>query len=435
MPIDDLGPLPKADDLITGEQESRAALRSALDHRRFRLRDEPESDAGVDASLEILVDGSYTNCRSQLQLKSTADESRNVDGSVSYPIDVKNLNYLLNGTSPIYVLYIRPRGELRFVWAVDERRRLDDENPDWMDQKTITVRFHRLLGEAIDEIHGRVLQEGLLLSDIARRLADRTVSETHTLHIDAATLKTIDAEHAEDVLLANGLSIVTAGYPDYVLRVLGMVPREHALSGRLSLVRAYAEFALGRVTSASAALQDAAVQSDDLASEDRRFLAQLQDACDFQSGLITVDEFAGRERELAEQDLSDPVHRLFVLREQALRDTDMTVRTNRMAEAAQIGGEILERSDVSPAVKLTVKLHILHLEAPMEMSQALASATKIAMQRAFGFSIDEIEIERAATQFGDAAFRFDNEGEALIAEAAAIGHPLLFGSSGIRVGR
>jgi hypothetical protein len=55
--------------------------------------------------------------RAQVQLKSTASSQVNEDGSVSVAVPSHNLNYLLNGPSPIYVLYIGPRHELRFAWA------------------------------------------------------------------------------------------------------------------------------------------------------------------------------------------------------------------------------------------------------------------------------------------------------------------------------
>ena len=427
MPNDDLGPLPKADDRITGENESRAALRSAIDHSRFRIRDEHESDAGVDATLEILLDGSYTNFRAQLQLKSTASEIANHDGSVSYQIEVKNLNYLLNGTSPIYVLYVRPRRELRFAWAHDERSRLNVENPSWSEQSTVTVRFDRLLDEAaLGEIHDRLIREGLLRSDIARRLGDRSASEFLTLHIDAESINVINSATAESVLLDNGLSIVTAGYPDYVLQALEILPRERRSNGRLSLVRAYAEFALGRLAAASAAMQDAEVRIDEIGEEDRRFLEQLRNACDFQSGEITVEGFAERERARAESSKGDPVSRFFVLREQALHDTEISSRTDLTNDAMELGSAILLDAGISEAVKLTVGLHLTYLEAPLELSRVLSEVANVAIQREIGFRIDVVELIRVGTELGRSATRFDARGEAHIAEATAIGHPLLF---------
>lgn len=140
----DLGPLPQSDRNRELQELSLRAFRQILTVDRFVVRDERIDDAGVDASLELLINGRFTNMRAQIQLKSTDKLEINNDGSVSLSIAVSNLNYLLNGASPLYILFVVPRNELRFVWARDERRRIDQENPSWMQQETITIRFKNL---------------------------------------------------------------------------------------------------------------------------------------------------------------------------------------------------------------------------------------------------------------------------------------------------
>ena len=43
---------------------------------------------------------------------------------------------------------VAPRDELRFAWARDERRRLDEANPEWAQQETITIRFDEIVGRS-----------------------------------------------------------------------------------------------------------------------------------------------------------------------------------------------------------------------------------------------------------------------------------------------
>src|SRR5262245_48529639 len=98
----DLGPLPKGDRQDTLQQLSIKAFRNLLPEDQFLFRDERVDDKGVDGALEVKVDGCFTNCRAQVQLKSTdADPAKkgdfNSDGSYSLSIDKANLNYLLNG--------------------------------------------------------------------------------------------------------------------------------------------------------------------------------------------------------------------------------------------------------------------------------------------------------------------------------------------------
>src|SRR5262249_2125005 len=155
-----LGPLPEFDRNSTLQALSIRALTQLLPPDHFRLRDERMDDAGVDLSLELLIDSRSTNLRAQIQLKSTDAKRVNADGSVSRSAEVSNLNYLLNGPSPLYVLYIAPRDELRFVWVQDECRRLIEMNPGWMGQETVTLRFHQVLtAEALPAIHERVMRE------------------------------------------------------------------------------------------------------------------------------------------------------------------------------------------------------------------------------------------------------------------------------------
>ena len=143
---DNLGRLPKAD---------------RNSEEKFIFRDERINDTGVDGSVELKINSRSTNLRAQVQLKSTESNDRNKDDSISIPVTVANLNYLLNGPSPLYVLLIAQNGELRFVWARDERKRLEGTNPDWLEQDYVTLRFQSLLhAGSIDQIHERIQKEG-----------------------------------------------------------------------------------------------------------------------------------------------------------------------------------------------------------------------------------------------------------------------------------
>jgi hypothetical protein len=143
------------------ESESLLALRAALPGDRLLFRDEP-TDYGVDCSLELVVEGRVTNFRCQVQVKATDSELLNADGTVSLRVDASNLNYMLCGSCPLYVLYVAPRRELRYLWARDERDRLDASTPGWREQGTVTLRFGTLLAtpSALDELCHRIRSEG-----------------------------------------------------------------------------------------------------------------------------------------------------------------------------------------------------------------------------------------------------------------------------------
>ncbi len=91
---DDLGPLPLGDRQDTLQQLSLRALRNRLPEETFLFHDERSDDKGVDGPLEVKVEyrvpkqgggeevkHQFTNCRAQVQLKSTDSAEQNKDGS------------------------------------------------------------------------------------------------------------------------------------------------------------------------------------------------------------------------------------------------------------------------------------------------------------------------------------------------------------------
>jgi hypothetical protein len=164
------------------------------------------------------------------------------DGSFSLQVDVANLNYLLNGVSSIYLIYIIPLKEFRFVWAHDERRRLDVINPNWMDQGTITIRFSDVLtSTALDHIYDRILREGRMNRRIHDALAAGSLIEQVKVAIDPATLSTTSAQEAHPMLFASGFTMVASGNALDVLRLGKLLSGEQADSPRVQLVLVYAQ--------------------------------------------------------------------------------------------------------------------------------------------------------------------------------------------------
>jgi hypothetical protein len=93
-PSSNLGPLPKSDRNRELQELSLQAFERALPVNRFQVRDERIADYGVDASLELLIDGYFTNMRAQIQLKGTDSTNTNADGTISLSVDTSNVNYL-----------------------------------------------------------------------------------------------------------------------------------------------------------------------------------------------------------------------------------------------------------------------------------------------------------------------------------------------------
>jgi hypothetical protein len=60
-----------------------------------------------------------TNFRSHIQVKARGKVEPTKKGYASFSIESSNLNYLLNGTCPMYLLWDEARDEFWQVWAQD----------------------------------------------------------------------------------------------------------------------------------------------------------------------------------------------------------------------------------------------------------------------------------------------------------------------------
>src|SRR6267142_1412156 len=98
--------LPKSSSQETLETISRNKLAAILNPSLFELRFENQRDKGIDLTVELKQNNYYTNFRFAVQLKSTASSKLKKDESISFPIKISNLNYLLNfGMPAYYILY------------------------------------------------------------------------------------------------------------------------------------------------------------------------------------------------------------------------------------------------------------------------------------------------------------------------------------------
>lgn len=99
-------PLPVSSLKEDMETISRNKLSLLFDTALFEVRQELQRDKGIDLIVELKQENTYTNFRFVVQLKSTASAKVNRDQTISYRVDVANINYLLNyGMPAYYILY------------------------------------------------------------------------------------------------------------------------------------------------------------------------------------------------------------------------------------------------------------------------------------------------------------------------------------------
>ena len=358
------GPYPQSDRNDELEDLSFRAFQNILPVQRFVFRDERGKDKGVDASLELKIDSGFTNLRGQVQLKGTGSEEVNADGSVSVQVKTRNLIYLINGPSPIYVLYVAPRNELRFLWAREEYNRLNQENPDWRQQETITLRFqHILTPDALDQIHDQIRREAQLYRRINDILGRASNSERVVTAIDPTTLANTDPNEVYQLLLTSGATIVAAGYALQVKDLAGFLNPDAARTPRIQLIRAYAEYALGRYQFALGHAAEASLHLGELSAEDQQFLTFIRDACEYQAGRLSLSELAERiDARINRGTGGAPViERLNQKRVALLGEPDVERRAVLLTEFRVVVGEILSL-DVAEPFKLLARLLLAEAE-------------------------------------------------------------------------
>ena len=295
QPTADLGPLPQIHPNHELESRSVTAF-SSLVQETMVFRPESHRDYGVDGELEVKLNGAATNLRAKVQLKAASSVTANGDGSASYPIKTSNLNYLLNGPSPIYILYDDTTKELWYAWAYDEQRRLAEENPDWQEQETITLKFTRRLSALNhQDIRDRILGEARMLRRMNETLARAAINEPMTIFaIESGSLQVTDGPSATNILTNEGLALASAGYPEAVIRLTWMVDANTRAHPRIQLVAGYAEYLLGRYFNAIGHLRQALAKVHELAERDQHFLDRVKDTCEFGLGIMSAAVYQER---------------------------------------------------------------------------------------------------------------------------------------------
>lgn len=360
-----LNPLPSSDRNRELEQLSINAFNSALPVDKFTFRDERINDVGVDGSLELKINGKFTNLRSQVQLKSTDSTEELQDGSISVEISTSNLNYLLNGSSPLYVLYVASTNELRYLWARDERQRIEKINPNWKQQDSINIRFKKVLdNEAIHKIHKRIQTEAQMQRQVNDILSSVSNLENPVISINPETLEVTDPEKAKKILITSGRLIVTSGYPKKIRNLSKLLDEESEKLPLVLIIKAYAEHMLGNFQKAHFLLSEAKLKRNSLNDDDKQFLDFLSKECEYMIGRITLEEFSSFLNSY-QKELSGHIaqsFRLNQLRYSILTTADPYQIPRVVNELTSLVEKILSDSNTSDVLKLYAKSTWIEVE-------------------------------------------------------------------------
>lgn len=146
------------------EEESIENLPNIFPRERFKIRPE-HTDVGIDLYLELRSENKeYTNARFDVQLKSREDATTNADGSYSKSIEKSNVLYLTSGDRrAMYIFYVVETKTYYYEWADVFRDQLNNMNPNWKTQETVTLKFYKQLNaQAVDEIYKETMRRSII---------------------------------------------------------------------------------------------------------------------------------------------------------------------------------------------------------------------------------------------------------------------------------
>lgn len=322
--------LPKVDENYEIQAESLKAFNAFLPADAYCFREESVADFGVDGSLELFEQGQATNFRAQVQMKGTRSLEPNQDGSYSLnDVATTNLQYLLNGQIPIYILHIQPIGEFRYVWARDEFKRLAKENPKWLDQKTVTIRFREILNDVtLNQIKEQIIRESSFRRQMSEmlRIAD---SPSVRVEIDPDDLSITDPDEVYRSLSNGGINLINEGYALTVIEKINWLEGKHRNDPKIRLVHAYGEYMRTRYRTAIEILDLLDVEGHTLPAGDLVIARWIRASSQYQTGVIDSETYTQNLGEIANDENTSEFsnYRFEYIRRQLLSEENLDSRS------------------------------------------------------------------------------------------------------------
>ena len=420
---DNRNPLPKADNNSQLQRKSIISFQKILPVEMFVFRDERADDAGVDGSLEILIDGFSTNMRAQVQLKSSHHKKARLDGIVTSPsIDISNFNYLLNGVLGLYVFYVEDIDKLFYEWATDENHRLSMIDSDWRSQGTISIPLKELNEAAIQEIYARIKREAVLHREILEALAHTPTNDNISVSINPYTLESENSVEIEKILSSNGMTLVAAGYSNSVLEKLNLISPKASAEARFKLINAYANYSTGRYQLALGLVAEAMI-SNGLKEEDQRFAEGIYLACQENLGIITSDQYF---QEIEAKATGDEILHMEVVLQRLTNKFRSQIDRDEKAlqEIQELKTKIVSSEKSSNNSKLGARVKYLEVMGFDAVREIFLEKLKTGARKeslVLISLIDQIsDLKTAFNRFEE----WNKEADALIQDAIKVNHPI-----------
>lgn len=425
MNVEHLPEVDRADEL---KRHSIALIGTAVPKSQFIHRDEQQNDKGVDLSFEALVAGRATRFCAIVQVKATDSADLNADGSFSLPVNTKNLNYLLNGPCPLYVVYLAARDELRYAWARDEAKRLHRDNPSWDRQDTITIRFSRPLdATGWQDIHDRILREGRFARQQHDYFTRAGLAEAVVVGVNPETLDVLTPDAAFDAIRSHGIAIVSAGYPLAIKHYSRFLAPPQAHDPAVLLALGFACYHSGEHFEARGHLGRVIPRRGQLSEFDRHFLDSLVNECNLRFGAVDEAGYRARQTRI---EADAPAFLALQVRLERLRWEHMAERdTHRRRERLNDLRTAVTAIEADSNAPASLRLQAALVRVFAEIADANIGFTEVAIRMSTRARLGQNPLTPAtrkdwveATAAEDKACRDTQE---LLKRAVELDHPLL----------
>lgn len=347
------------------EEKSFDVLQTTLPKNKFKFRDERAKDNGVDGSLEVKLNGRIVNFRAQFQLKAKSSRKIYEDGSASCPVEASNLNHLLNNPVSLYFLYIEAKNEIRFVWAKEEQKRLNETNPTWQSQGKVTLKFFKILNdETINEIHALIVKEGSF---------HRKINEVHSenknknikVEFDSLTLEVIDGTQARKLLKSYGIELINSNNESFISEKFNLLSEEDKQDTDLLLLKSMAENNLGKYRTALDTLGTILLSERKLTEKQEFLFSFLENNCNWHLGKVVFEEFLNNSRSLARSKFVSEwnVTKFYLQRTDLTGGKDLDIRKEKLKTLQNLVKEIIADNSLSEETKIGVEILLLEAES------------------------------------------------------------------------
>lgn len=339
------------------DQERTSALRFELlvPKDLFLVREENGGDYGVDRILELRKNSKYvSNVRSHVQLKSLKSTNRNNDLSVSYPVSINNINYLMNQNFSLYIIYLSDEEKFLWDWVVNIYYSCLDSNIDvtTTDQEKFSYRFSNELDKkAFEEIHVGILEKSAFLRTISeKRLYLRTTDASSIIYVEKGNIT--DIETISKILKKDGLNLLYLGDASLVSSLSNMLPSIYKNDPNLSFIISYAKLLNGEIFESYSWLPKG--NSRQSLSDEEIFLVNYINIClDYTVGRISSGEYDQHISELISMN-SNSILSLQIMLNSLVNDSAFyyySIQEDNYDQIEQISLSILNHIDANDQIR------------------------------------------------------------------------------------